>query len=149
MEKFEFNVDLDTPYIKAIRFIGALGLGFVTGAIFFTLKFDGTVDWMNSATVTMCSLYFAFFPGVAKKPSLTIDETGIYLQNYTFHWGEKSEITWESILGIGVQNSVIEVKNSVGSREKIKLPLHTKSQLEELRSYLKQMTEMKGLEYIH
>lgn len=148
MEKFEFRVDLNTPYIKAIRFIGALGLGFFIGAIIFTLKYEGTIDWMNSATGILCSLSFAFFPGVAKKQSLTIDENGIYLQNYTFHWGQKNEITWEKIKGIRVNKNTLEIKNSIGSTEKIKLPLHTKIQLEELRSYLKQMTEIKGLEYI-
>lgn len=40
MEKFEFRVNLNTPYIKAIRFIGALGLGFFIGAIIFTLKYE-------------------------------------------------------------------------------------------------------------
>ncbi len=148
MEIFEFKVDLNTPYIKAIRFIGALGLGFFIGAIIFTLKYEDTVDWMNSATGILCSLSFAFFPGVAKKQSLTIDENGIYLQNYTFHWGQKNEITWEKIKGVRVSKNGLEIKNSIGSTEKIKLPLHTKSQLEELRSYLKQMTDIKGLEYI-
>lgn len=148
MEKFEFRVNLNTPYIKAIRFIGALGLGFFIGAIIFTLKYEGTVDWMNSAIGILCSMSFAFFPGVAKKQSLTIDENGIYLQNYTFHWGQKNEITWENIKGIRVSKSALEIKNSIGSTEKIKLPLHTNSQLEELKSYLKQMSEIKGLEYI-
>ena len=148
MEKFEFKIDLDTPYIKAIRFLGALMLGFFVGFIAFTFKFEGTFDWMNTATGIMCSLFFAFFPGVAKKQSLTIDETGIRLHNYTFHWGRKKEVTWEKVRGIGVQKNVIEIKNSIGSTEKIKLPLHTKSQLEELKSYLKQITEIKGLDYI-
>lgn len=147
MEKFEFRVDLNTPYIKAIHFLGASFFGFFVGIIYFNLKYEGAIDWLNSATGIMCSLFFAFFPGVAKKQSLTIDETGIYLHNYTFHWGQKSEITWENVRGIGVQNNVIEVINKVGSTEKIKLPLHTKSQLEELKSYLKQMTEIKGLRY--
>lgn len=148
MEKFEYRVDLNTPYIKAIRFVGALGLGFFIGAIIFTLKYEGTVDWINSATGILCSLFFAFFPGAAKKQSLTIDENGIYLQNYTFHWGQKNEITWEKIKGIRVSKNALEIKNSIGSTEKIKLPLHTKNQLEELKSYLKQMTKIKGLEYI-
>lgn len=148
MEKFEFKIDLNTPYIKAIHFLGAALFGFFVAAIILTLKFDGEVDWINSATGMVLGIFFAFFPGAAKKQSLTIDESGIYLHNYTFHWGQKKEITWENIRGIGVQKNVIEIKNNIGATEKISLPLHTKSQLEELRSYLKKMTKIKGLEYI-
>lgn len=148
MEKFEFKVDVNTPYIKTIRFLGIALFGFFLGAIVFTLKFEGNVDWMNSATGIMIGLVFAFFPGAAKKQSLTIDEKGIYLHHYTFHWGQKKEITWEKVKGIGVHKNVIEIRNSIGASEKIKLPLHTKKQLEELKSYLKQMTKIKELEYI-
>ncbi|MDZ7757155.1 EbsA family protein [Rhodohalobacter sp.] len=147
MDKFEFKVDLNTPYIKTIRFIGTLGLGFVIGAIVFTLKFDEAVDWTNSATVIMCMTFFAFFPGALKKQSLTIDEKGIHLHNYTFHWREKKEITWEKVKSIGVQKNKIVIKNNVGSSEKINLPLHTKEQLEELKSYLMQISDYKNLEY--
>lgn len=148
MEKFEFKMDLDTPYIKAVRFFGAVLLGYFIAAGIFTFKFEGTIDWINSVTGITLSVFFAFFPGLVKKQSLTIDEAGIHLHNYTFHWGERKEITWEKIREIGVQNNLIEIKNRIGSTEKIKLPLHTKSQLEELRSYLKQMADSKGLEYI-
>lgn len=77
MEKFEFKVDLNTPYIKAIRFIGVLGLGFFAAAIMFSLKYEGTVNWLNSVTGIMFCMFFAFFPGAAKKQSLTFDENGI------------------------------------------------------------------------
>ena len=146
MEKFKFRVDLNTPYMKAINFIGAASFGFIVGTIFLKLRYEGAIDWLNSATGIMCSLFIAFFPDAVKKQSLTIDETGIYLHNYTFHLGQKSEIKWENVSKIGVKSNVIQVINRVGSIEKIKLPIHTKSQLEELKSYLKQMTEIKNLE---
>lgn len=148
MEKFEFKIDVNTPYIKAIRFLGAAGFGFFIGIIVFTFKFEGTVDWINSATGIICSLLFAFFPGKAKDQSLTIDETGIHLHNYTFHWGQKKEITWEKVKGIGVHKNKIQIKNSIGSTEKIQLPLHTDDQLVELKAYIKQVTEIRELEYI-
>ena len=92
MEKFEFKIDLDTPYIKTIHFLGAAGVGFFIAAAIFTFKFERNVDWVywlySINGLTLC-LFFAFFPGAAKKQSLTIDETGIYLHNYTFHWGQK------------------------------------------------------------
>jgi hypothetical protein len=69
MEKFEFKVDVNTPYIKIIRFLGTALFGFYMGAILFTSKFDGDIDWMNSTTGLLLSLVFAFFPGAAKKTS--------------------------------------------------------------------------------
>ncbi|HET8865155.1 MAG TPA: hypothetical protein VFM80_05610 [Gracilimonas sp.] len=148
MEEFELKIDLNTPYIKTIHFLGAALFGFFVGVIFFNLKYEGDIDWINSATGIMCSLLFAFFPGAAKKQSLTINETGIYLQNYTFHWGQKKEVTWEKVREIRVHKNAIEIKNSIGSTEKINLPLHTKSQLEDLRTYLKQVAKIKELEFI-
>lgn len=149
MEEFKLKIDLNSPYIKTINFLGAAFFGFFVGIIFFNLKYEGDNDWLNSATGLMCSLFFAFFPGAAKKQSLTINETGIYLQNYTFHWGQKKEITWEKVRGIRIYNNSIEIKNSIGATEKINLPLPTKTQLEDLRSYLKQVAEIKELEYIN
>lgn len=148
MEKFEFKIDLDTPYIKALRFLGAALFGFFIGVTVITYKFEGNIDWISTVTGIMLSVFFAFFPGAAKKQSLTIDETGIYLHNYTFHWRQKKEITWEKVKGIRVGKNAIEIKNSIGSTERITLPLHTKSQLKDLESYLGQMSEIKGLEYI-
>ena len=147
MEKFELIVDVNTRYIKVIRFIGALGLGFILGTTLSTFKYEGFVDWMNAISGLLCSFVLTIFPGVMKKHSLTIDDTGIYLQNYTFHWGQKTEITWEKIHEIGVQKNIIKIKNRMGSIEKINLPIHTKHQLEELKFYVKQMTEIKNLEY--
>ncbi len=148
MEKFELKVDVNTPYIKAIRFLGSTGLGFFIAAIVFTFKFEGEIDWVNSSTGILISLFFSLFPGALKKQCLIIDEVGIHLHNYTFHWGQKKEMAWEKIQGIGVQKNIIEIKNSIGSKEKIDLPLHTESQLEDLKSYLKQMAEIRNLEYI-
>jgi len=56
---------------------------------------------------------------------------------------------WDKIQGIGVQKNALQIRNSAGAKEKINLPLHTKSQLDELKSYLKKMVETKGLEYIN
>ncbi|MTI86930.1 MAG: hypothetical protein FH748_03060 [Balneolaceae bacterium] len=148
MEKLEFKADLNTPYIKIVRFLGAALFGFVVGSVVFTLKFEGTIDWMYSVSGIMCSLVFMAFPEIWKKQSLTIDEMGIYLHNYTFGNNQKREITWEEVKGIGVNGNSIEFKNNIGSTERINLPVYTKNQLKELRSYLKQMTDTKGLEYI-
>ncbi|HBX66262.1 MAG TPA: hypothetical protein DEG32_08920, partial [Balneolaceae bacterium] len=76
MEKFEFKIDLNTPYIKAIHFLGAALVGFFIASAIFTFKFEGSIDWVNwinTITGIMLGLFFAFFPGAAKKQSLTID----------------------------------------------------------------------------
>jgi hypothetical protein len=148
MEKFEFNVDMNTPYVKIIRFLGAAAFGFMVGGIIVTVKLEGTIDWMISVSGIMCSLFMSVYPEIWKKQSLTIDEEGIYLNNYTFGWDQKKEITWEKVKGVGVKKNAIEFQNSNGIREKISLPVHTESQIEELRAYLKQMTNIKELEYI-
>lgn len=148
METFELKIDLNTPYIKVIRFLGAALFGFFIAATILTFKYESHVDWMNSLTGIILSICFAFFPGTVKNQRLNIDESGIYLHNYTFNWGQKKELSWEKVRAIGVHKNVIEIKNSIGSTEKINIPIHTKSQLEDLKSYLKKMTDIKGLEYI-
>lgn len=60
MDPFELKVDTNTIYIKIIRFLGALMLGFFIGAIAFIYKYEGTIDWMNSFTSIVLSLAFAF-----------------------------------------------------------------------------------------
>lgn len=147
MKPFELKIDLNTPYIRVIHFLGAAGIGFFIAAVLFTYKFDGQIEWMNTVTGIICCALFAFFPGAAKKQSLTVDEDGIRLQNYTFHWGQKKEISWEQVRKVEVKNSSIHIINGVGSAEKIKLPLYTKKQKEALISYLKEVTLVKGMKY--
>src|SRR5690554_2552596 len=149
MEKFELKIDLNTPYIRVIRFVGTLLLGFFIAMIILKFKYEGTVDWMSAPPGIIFSIIFAFFPGAAKKQALTIDEEGIHLHHYTFHWGQKKEIRWEKVKAVGVQKNKIEIKNSIGISEKIQLPLHTKEQLEELRAYLPRIAKVKEIEYLN
>lgn len=146
MEPFELKVDTNTTYIKIIRFLGAMMLGFFIGAIIFIHKYEGTIDWINSFTGITCSLVFAFFPGAARKQALIVNEEGIFLKNYSMFWGKK-EYKWSSVKAVVVKKNKIELTKKVGSTAKIKLPLHTEKQIENLRNYLRRVTNSKDIAY--
>lgn len=148
MEPFELKVDTNTVYIKIIRFLGILMLGFFIGATIFIYKYEGTIDWMNSFTGITCSLVFAFFPGAAVNQDLIINEEGIFLNNYSTFWGKK-EYNWSSVKAVEVKKNRIELTKNVGSTAKIKLPIHTEEQIENLKNYLRQITSSKEIVYKH
>jgi len=146
MEPFELKVDTNTTYIKVIRFLGTLMLGFFIGAISFKYKYEGTIDWMNSFTGIALSFVFAFYPGAASKKTLIINENGIFLKNYSFLRGKK-QYDWSSIKAIEVKKNKIELTKSIGSKAEIKLPIHTEQQIEKLKKYLQQLTNSKEIVY--
>jgi hypothetical protein len=101
---------------------------------------------MNSFTCVTLSLVFAFFPGAAGKQALIINNEGIYLQNYSSIWGKK-EYRWSSVKAVEVKKNRIELTKSIGSTEKIKLPVHTQEQVESLKNYLQQLSSTKKIAY--
>lgn len=148
MEQFEFKVDTSTPWMKAIHALGFIGIGFGLGILAFTYKSGEPIDWINFFILTCCSLSFALFPGLAKTPELYFNEKGIILKNYSFHWGENKEITWDKISSIRIDRNQLSIKNTIGSSEKIKLPIYTKEQIKNLKTYLKEITSQKEVEYL-
>ncbi|MEO9884760.1 MAG: hypothetical protein ABJR05_13465 [Balneola sp.] len=148
MEQFEFKIDTSTIWMKAIHALGFILLGYTIGVTLFVYKSGEPIDWMSTFILTVNSLVFAFFPGFAKLPELYFNETGIYLKNYAFHWGERKEISWDKISSIHVDRHQLSIKNNIGSSEKIKLPLHTKEQIKNLKSYLQEITSQKEIEYL-
>ena len=94
MEKFELIVDVNTRYIKVIRFIGALGLGFILGTTLSTFKYEGFVDWMNQYLVYYVVLSLQF-SGVMKKHSFTIDDT-VYICKPYIPLGAKNRNNWKN-----------------------------------------------------
>ncbi|MFV1883145.1 MAG: EbsA family protein [Balneola sp.] len=147
MKEFKLEINTNTIYIKAIRFFGALFIGLSLGWISYELKYGMEVEWMNALSSILCGIVFAFFPGAMAKQSLTINEDGIQTHHYKFYWGERDSIKWEKISAISVQRNKILIKNKVGSTEKISLPLHTTEQIKSLKSYLKEISEFKNIEY--
>lgn len=67
MEPFELKVNTNMIYIKIIRFVGTLMLGFFIGVISFKYQYGGTNDWMSAFISIVCSLGFAFYLGAAAK----------------------------------------------------------------------------------
>jgi hypothetical protein len=153
MKEFKLELDRNTVYIKTIRFIGTLLMGFFIGAIFIKLRNGLEVDWMAVPGGFFPALFFAFFPGFGKTQSITINEHGFYTEGYAFHYGEQTKIEWEKIRSVRVEkgsfftSARIIIKNQVGSTEKIPLPLFTKSQFSNLKTYLQEAASAKEVSY--
>jgi hypothetical protein len=144
MESFELKVDTNTIYVKIIRFLGTLMLGFFLGAIVFIFKYAGSVSWVHAFIGITCSLTFAFFPGAAVRQALIVNEDGIFLNNYSTFWGTK-EYNWSTIKAVEVKKHTLELTRNIGSTERVKLPLHTDEQIEKLKTYLSQLTGTKEI----
>ncbi|MCG8372358.1 MAG: hypothetical protein MI700_02440 [Balneolales bacterium] len=155
MKEFKLEIDTNTVYVKAFRFLGAFLLGLSVGLMFMAFKSGAEIDWFLTVIIILpVSLALAFFPFPnAKKRSLTINENGIFTEGYAFHYQERNKMHWEKIRSIRVTNSwflstaKIKITNTVGTSETIQLPLHTKNQLQELREYLEEAAEFKGVEF--
>lgn len=50
--------------------------------------------------------------------------------------GAEKDVNWEKIRAIKARNNSIEIKNSIGLKETIPLPIHTNKQMTKLRNYL-------------
>ncbi|NGP89513.1 hypothetical protein [Fodinibius halophilus] len=150
MEPFELTVDTETIYVKIIRFLGTFLMGFFIGSIIMKYQYDNSVDWMNVLIGVGGSATFAFFPGLGRKPKLQISPEGIFLKNYSNYSSPlfgKKKYTWDTITAVNLKKNKIQLTNSIGSTEKIKLPLHTKEQVDNLRNYLKKITQNKDIVY--
>jgi len=120
-------------------------LGFFIGASLLKYRYEGSIEWMNTLTGLCLSLFFAFFPGATKRQSLEISEEGIFLNNYSSFWNNKQEYHWSKFRAIAVKSNRIELTNEIGSIEKVKLPIHTKEQIHDLKSYLREIARSKDL----
>ncbi|NGP88045.1 hypothetical protein [Fodinibius halophilus] len=147
MEKFELQVDTSTPYIKIVRFIGALMLGFFIGVIAIKYKIGSPIDWLNAFTGAVLATLFALYPGPAQKQRLTIDEDSIALHQAPALFGNDKTIKWEHISAVGISGNHLQIRTNNGSNQKIRLPLYTKKQYQNLTNYLSQITKKKQLTY--
>src|SRR5690554_6480360 len=148
MEKFEFRVDVETTYIKAIRFIGAFVVGLTVCMILIKTKNEIVINWMSAPTNIVLGFFFFLIPDIFKKRYLIIDEEGINVHNYKAHWGDHREIKWENIKSVRIDRNTIHYKNRIGSSDKIPLPFHTKEQVFNLKNYLKEIAAVKEIEYL-
>lgn len=148
MQKYEFRVDVNTPYMKAIQFIGPLVMGLIIGVSIINYKNGIGINWMSAPTTIVLGFFFFFFPDFAKKYYIIIDDHGISNRHFKFHQKESDEIKWDTISAIRVDRNTIFIKKNIGSSEKIPLPLHTKEQISNLKIYLQEVTAAKDIEYL-
>lgn len=154
MKELRLEIDTNTKYMKILRGFGKIMMGLTIGSTLIELKHDIAVDWMNTIMLFSISTMFGFFPGLAaKRVALIINEEGIFTKGYAYHFQERSQLKWDKIRNIKVTESwlfssgQIKITNSIGSSETISLPLHTKSQLQDLKTYLQEACTEKEITY--
>ena len=147
MKEFNLEVDTTTSYMKVFRGIGVIGLILFTTFLVIDLYKGNEIDWLNTISSYIYASIFLFFPEIMKKQSLTFNEEGILRHNYNTYWGEKNEFEWENVKELTIRKNKIVIKNKVGASERIKLPVYTDEQFSDLKTYLKEMAEVKEFEF--
>jgi hypothetical protein len=152
MKEYTLEPDTNTIYFRTLSGLGFIIIGLSIGWTSFEIKHDMPVDWFNSISLLCYGILFGYgLPTISKRQSITINKDRIYTKGYTFHFGQKSSVDWDSIRSIRfvkgsfLGTSRIEIKNQIGSTEKISLPIHTKSQIIELKEYLAELSKHKNL----
>jgi len=148
MEKFKLKTDLGLTLTNATRLLGTVFFGFFLGTIFTIYNLGGQLEWTTLLPAILCSLALALFPGVRRNECLTLDEDGIIFFNYHLFGGTENKIVWDKINAIRVHTNTIEVKDDLGSSMHMRLPIHTKKKRDQLKHYLKQLTNNRSLEYL-
>ena len=151
MKEFRLEVDTNTKYMKIIRGFGKIGLGVLIGLAIARLKAGQPFEW-NMIIGFLNAGFLAFFPGKAMNgQALIINEEGIFTKGYSFHFRERTKMRWDDIRSIQVADSwffgtaKIRIINTSGASETIPIPLHTKPQIEDLKSYLKDASTSKNI----
>lgn len=148
MKEFKLEIDTNTIYIKVLRFLGSVGLGIVLSFIFFSLKHGMEINWISQFSLFLSSLFFTLFPGLRNRSFLTINDLGIFTHpiNKTY-WTGQYEFYWDKITSIELEKNHVKIKQVKKSVDRIRLPYYTKNQWNELKSFLKEATEFKQVEF--
>lgn len=150
MNEFKLEIDKNTKYIKALRYLGV----FIAGVSFFPLlqiilgsePFDWKTLYYSGYGIVMGIVFF-FIPENWFRSNLLITDEGIFsIPNKTDYWG-RNKVYWSKIQSIALNKTHILLKTSVGSKRKIRLPIYTEDQWSELKNYLKEAAEFKGVEF--
>lgn len=148
MKEFKLEIDTNTIYIKVFRFLGSVGLGFSIAGIFFSIKHGSDIDWSAFLTLFIFSLFFTLFPGLKNRNFLTVNELGIFTHPMNkAYWTGQYEFYWDKIDSVGLEKNHIKIKQVKKSPDRIRLPYYTKDQWKELKSYLKEATKFKQVEF--
>lgn len=143
MQEFKLQIDTNTIYIQAIRFIGSFVLGFFAALILTDFKHGNEIDWMPLLGGIGGCIALAFYPGLMpKKQALVINKHGIHTVGYAYHFQERNKMSWDKIRSIQfveptfLTSGKLSIINSIGSTENISFPLHTKNQMKEFKDHL-------------
>lgn len=148
MKEFKLEIDTNTIYVKTFRFLGSVGLGFVISGIFFSLKHGTDINWMSFFGLFGTSLFFTLFPGLKNRNFLTVNELGIFTHPINkAYWTGQYEFYWDKITSIELEKNHVKIKQVKKSVDRIRLPYYTKNQWNELKSFLKEATEFKQVEF--
>ncbi len=149
MEEFKLEANINTIQFKAITFLGLLLLGLIIWLTFSGLN-SSEPSGINAVTGLLSgfALIFALSFGNLRRQSLVINDQGFHARNYRLNLGGKEKIKWEKISGITLIKNKIVVKYSIGTTERMSLPmLHTKQQILQLKEYLQEAAKFKNLEF--
>lgn len=151
MKEFKLEIDKNTKYIKALRYLGAFmaGISFypMLPILFGTDLFDWDTLYFSVYGVLIGTIFF-YLPENWFKGHLLINDEGIFtIPSKTDYWGSSNKIYWKKIKSISLSKNHIEFINSIGSTRKVRLPIYTDEQWTELKDYLRLAAEVKGVEF--
>lgn len=153
MKEFKLEFDFNTLPVLGIRYIGTLMLGILIGMSILQVMNADPVNWISLFGGASAAFMFSVFPGKIKSYSITMNEDGIFTNNYR-NLFESQQIDWDKVRSIQIKKSTffssgyIHITKTIGSTEKIFLPMHSKQQFEEFVDFTKQLVQEKEIEYI-
>ena len=137
MTRITVKTDVNTLWIKAIRYTGTLFLGAFLGIIFYKLKNDLPVEWINFLGGSLSSLFLSVFPGFGSKHHVTVNDSGIFTSSSNQpETGYKSEYPWEKIRSAELDRNRLLITTTAGNTERVRLPIFTKTLWSELEAVL-------------
>lgn len=145
MDYLELRDNPNRPILKFFRSFFLLYLGFVSGVAVTIYLTEGRIEW-TSAFLIFLALVFAGSRTLTIK-SVTFTDHGIRFTNYLPFGGKSKTFQWDQMREVTLRKRVIEINNSVGSTEKVKLPHHTKEKGKQLHAILEQLSSEKAFIY--
>lgn len=148
MRPFEFKVDTSTPLMEVIHAGTFLVMIFSLGTVVYAALREEPFEWGISLLIVAGSLVFGLRPYVSSQYYLILNEEGVYQHNNFFQMRHNRLIPWDWIKSIKVQKHALSITYHIGATERVKMPIHTSQQVRDLKAYLKQLTQLKEVEYL-
>ena len=148
MKQFDFEKDYSTIYMKSLNILGYLLLGFAIGIITYKFKLGEPINWMHIAPLFIFGLVFTLFPLFSKLPTFKVNDQGFFFKNHKVHKLERKTISWDKVSSIQVKKDHLSIEKTAGPKEEINLPNYSKKQVNDLKSYLKEISFQKDVNYL-